>query len=115
MERLVEKRSTTLEVQPKEWRLLDFLELDKIEIDTFLMQRENLHVTPVEEAGKFGVILFNTKIMFPGHAKSALQNVLSKSGSFRPSDLDCTYSDESKVVLCKRLVKEGLLTFAARA
>jgi ribosomal protein L16 Arg81 hydroxylase len=109
-----EKRHSTVEVQPKENRLLDLLNLEKITADSLLVRRDNLYIKRIEEQDRTGLILFNTKVMFPRHAKVALDDLLSRAGQFRPMDLVCNYSNESKVVLCRRLIVEGLLSFAAK-
>lgn len=109
---LVSRKSSTLEIQPKEGRLLDFFRLDTLNLESILICRTGLCIEFFEDKQNIGLVLFTTKVSFPSHASQALKSILSQKNKFKPSSISGSYSDESKVVLCKRLVKEGLLTFA---
>lgn len=107
---LVDQKSSSIEIQPKSRRLLDSLALNAICRTTQLLVRENLSIAISENSSVFEIVVFDTKISFPLHSKEAIYSALSKSGVFCAVDLESNYSDESKIVLCKRLVKEGVLT-----
>jgi hypothetical protein len=83
--------------------------------DTVLARRAgviwNLSRTKPSDTAEPAVILdvYGTEIRMPLHAEGDLADSLSRAGSFTPRDLSGALDEAGKVVLARRLVREGVL------
>ena len=58
------------------------------------------------DGDRLRVLLGDRELVMPGHLEAAL-SVVREAGSLTPADLDL--DEQSRLVLCRRLVREGLL------
>ena len=83
--------------------------------DTVLARRDgliwSLSRTKASDDAEPAVILdvYGTEIRMPLHAEADLADALARTGSFRPRDLAGGLDEAGKVVLARRLVREGVL------
>ena len=77
--------------------------------DTTELRRRSGHpcVLLVED-GRLHVLLGDRELDMPAWLEAAMDAV-RRSGSFRPVDLAGLLDEQSRLVLCRRLVREGLL------
>jgi lysine-specific demethylase/histidyl-hydroxylase NO66 len=90
-----------------EGRVLDLLEVARLSDGHALAWRE----VPALEAGPDGTVDLvggGRRLRFPGHLREALVDV-TRRARFRPGELDDVLDGDSRQVLCRRLVREGLL------
>lgn len=88
--------------------LVDRLELDAIGADTLLQRRvgSSCRIRPQGETTQ--LLLGDRALRVPEWTTDAVRELLAHPGQFRPSELAGLDAD-SAVVLCRRLVREGLL------
>lgn len=91
-------------------RLRDYLAVRDLNPTTELRSRKSTYyerdVTDAEV-----VLRFNNKaIRFPGYIKDSVDFILAAE-RFRPSDVPGRIDELSKVLVCRKLVEEGFLTF----
>jgi hypothetical protein len=58
------------------------------------------------------VLLGDRELVMPGHLETAL-SVVRDRDVLTPADLDLDLDPQSRLVLCRRLVREGLLEVVA--
>jgi lysine-specific demethylase/histidyl-hydroxylase NO66 len=87
--------------------LRDLLELDQLDDRTLLRRRPSVSATVVEGEGHTEVILRDRVLRMPSTLAPALQRTMT-SATLRPGDLDGFLDAPSRLVLCRRLVREGL-------
>jgi Cupin superfamily protein len=83
--------------------------LDALELDTEVERR----VTAIADVGRADgtvALSFEGKtVVFPAHAADAVADVVGAVDPFRPRDLAGDLDDEGRLVLVRRLVREGFL------
>lgn len=89
--------------------LRDLLELDQLDDGTALRRRPSVTATVVETGDRAEVVLRDRVIRMPSTLAPALQHIVA-SVTLRPDDLEGYLDAPSRVVLCRRLVREGLFT-----
>lgn len=79
--------------------------------DTELERRPGHPCLLRAEGDRVRVLLGDRELLVPGRLAPALEAVrsLGSTGSFRPADLAHHLDEQSRLVLCRRLVREGLL------
>ena len=88
--------------------LRDLLELERLDDRTWLRRRGHV-TTRVDDTGDRAEVVVDDRILrMPVTLAPALRRVLS-GGSLRPVDLDEFLDAPSRLVLCRRLVREGVL------
>ena len=95
-----------------EGALVDGLAVDAIRDDTLLRRRPGHPCVLVEQrGGRLTVLLGDRALEVPARIRPALEEVHARS-ELRPSDLPL--DEHSRLVLARRLVREGLLRIAPR-
>ena len=89
--------------------LRDLLELDHLDDRTALRRRPSVAATVIERDGSAEVVLRDRVLRMPPTLGPALQHVVA-SATLRPGDLDALLDAPSRLVLCRRLVREGVFT-----
>ena len=94
--------------------LRDLLEIDHLEDDTAIRRREGAtaRLRPQDD-GRVALDLIDRTLSLPRSVEPALRRLIDGEVA-RPLDLDDVMDSSSRVVLCRRLVREGLLTFDRR-
>ena len=98
--RLVRSRRPLLEGQLAELRVLDELTV------ATLMERRPTVIADLDSAA---LVFEGKRVQFPEHAAGALSAVFTAEGPFRAADLPGPLDEESRLVLVRRLVREGFL------
>src|SRR4029453_9457549 len=89
--------------------LTELRSLDSLTPDTLLERRPTV-LFELED----GVLVFERKrLQFPEHAHSALEAVAESDAPFRASDLPGELGVEGRLVLVRRLVREGFVRRSA--
>ncbi|MFA9430542.1 cupin domain-containing protein [Egicoccus sp. AB-alg2] len=89
--------------------LRDLLALDHLDDATPLRVRPYLGARLVDAGEVVELVLPDRRLRLPAPLRPALEQVL-QDGRFRPADLDAHLDPNSRLVLCRRLLREGLLT-----
>ncbi len=79
---------------------------------TELRRRPGHPCVLVPDGDRLRVLLGDRELRVPAHLDAAL-GVVRSAGTLRPSDLSDHLDEESRLVLCRRLVREGLLEVLA--
>jgi bifunctional lysine-specific demethylase and histidyl-hydroxylase NO66 len=92
--------------------LRDRIAVRDLHDDTLLTRRTGRPCVLVPEGDKLRVLLGDRELSVPGHLRPALEGVRVRA-TLRPRDLADLLDPESRLVLCRRLVREGLLEVTA--
>ena len=87
--------------------LLDGLGLAAMTAETTLRRRAGSRCVPEPRGDRLVLLLGDRELDVPGWLRPVLDEVLGFDGGFSPADLDV--DPQSALVLCRRLVREGLL------
>jgi len=88
--------------------LLDRVDLAAIGDSTGLRRRPGARLTTVADRNHLRLLLDDRELQVPGHLAPALRHV-DQHHQLTPADLAGWLDSESRLVLCRRLVREGLL------
>jgi hypothetical protein len=88
--------------------LHDVLALPSIDDDTLLRRRPGHPCVLVDRDDRLDVLLGDRSLDVPGRLRPALEEVRRRA-ELRPADLADLLDPQSRLVLCRRLVREGLL------
>jgi mannose-6-phosphate isomerase-like protein (cupin superfamily) len=93
--------------------LLDRLALEQLDDDTTLVRRPGhpCEVVPGRDGTTLDVLLGDRVLTVPARLRDAL-TVVEARERLTPGDLADTLDEQSRIVLCRRLVREGLLRIA---
>ena len=83
--------------------------LDRVDVDTELERRASVLADLVEADDGPTLSFEGKRIVFPAHARAELEHVVSTEGSFRPRELPGRLDDAGRLVLVRRLIREGFL------
>jgi hypothetical protein len=83
--------------------------LDELDLDTFLERRGTVIADLSDADDELRLSFEGRELVLPAFLRDDLEFLLATDGSFQPSDLPGRLDDESRVVLVRRLVREGLL------
>lgn len=109
--RLARRRRAVLDGQLSELRALDTLD-----VSTVLERRPTVfHELVRREDGSVGLAWEERTVWFPAHAAPEVQAVASSEGPFRAEELDGGLDEAGRLVLVRRLVREGFLRRAGRS
>jgi bifunctional lysine-specific demethylase and histidyl-hydroxylase NO66 len=89
--------------------LRDLLELDAVADDTVLRRRDGVTARMGIVGDRLEVVLRDRILRMPATVASAVERAI-EAPTVRPVDLDEFLDGPSRSVLCRRLVREGLLT-----
>jgi hypothetical protein len=104
-ERLVRTRRPLREGQMRQLRALEELELD-----TELERRASVVADLVERDGSLSLVFEGRELAFPGHVRPELEALFGADEPFTAGDLPGSLDDPGRLVLVRRLVREGFLT-----
>jgi hypothetical protein len=82
--------------------------LDEIRDDTVVRRRRGTVCKLKLERDEVTVVLGDRRLRMPGHVAPVLEKLI-ESDEVRVGDLDAFLDAESRIVLIRRLVKEGLV------
>jgi hypothetical protein len=84
-------------------------EIDRIELETVLERSKGMVCRVVEDAASVSIQFPGSRMRAPTHLRPALE-FISKASRFPVGALPGGLSDNSKLILAKRLIRDGLLT-----
>ncbi len=93
--------------------LLDLEALDAVDLDTKLQCRPETVWRIAENETDVGLIFHGKELHFPKLVEPALR-VVAEAGVFAPGDMSGRLDEPGRLVLVRRLLKEGFLTLANR-
>jgi len=89
--------------------LRDTLEVHHLDDATLLRRRANVTCRLRADGDQLDVLLGDRRLSMPGPLEPVLRR-MAQAESFAPKELDDLIDEPSRLVLCRRLVREGLLT-----
>ena len=104
--RLVRTRRPVLDGQLRELRALDDLS-----VETELVRRD----TVIADLHGATLVFEGRELTFPERIRGELEFLVAADGAFRPRDLPGTLDDAGRLVLVRKLVREGFLRRSASA
>jgi ribosomal protein L16 Arg81 hydroxylase len=97
-----------------EGQLDDLRALGSLAAECSVVRRESVIADLVELAdGSLALVFEERRVVFPAHARDELEALVASSGEVRLSDLPGHLDGEGRVVLARRLVREGFLRVVA--
>jgi Cupin superfamily protein len=87
--------------------------LEDLDVDTELERRETALVYSSERDGSMTLTFDGKDVAFPARIRDEVSWVLERDDAFTAADLPGDLDDESRVVLVRRLIREGLLRISA--
>ncbi len=87
--------------------------LDELETDTELERRATALVRTVDRNGSVVLAFEGKELVFPAHAAQEIRGALELDEPFAASELPGTLDEDGRLVLVRRLVREGLLRISA--
>ena len=87
--------------------------LEELDLDTEVELRETALVHASERNGSFELTFDGKEVAFPARIQDEVSWVLERDDPFTAADLPGDLDDESRLVLVRRLVREGLLRISA--
>jgi hypothetical protein len=86
--------------------------IDALDADTEVERRAGASAVVVDRGETVAIEFMGTAMRAPARAAAALR-FIATAPRFRVRDIDATLTDDSKVVLVRRLIRDGLLQLAA--
>jgi ribosomal protein L16 Arg81 hydroxylase len=97
-----------------EGQLDDLRALGSLAAECSVVRRESVIADLAELAdGSLALVFEGRRVVFPAHARGELEALVASSGEVRLSDLAGHLDGEGRVVLARRLVREGFLRVVA--
>lgn len=90
--------------------LTEIEQIDKLDTTSTLKKRPNILYKVIEEESNFSLLFLRKRLQFPKFVRPPLDFILSKD-DFIVEDIPNVLDNAGKIVLVKRLLKEGFLTF----
>ena len=87
--------------------------VEELDVDTEVELRETVLVHASEHDGSFGLTFDGKEVAFPARIRDEISWVLERDDPFTAADLPGDLDDESRLVLVRRLIREGLLRISA--
>ena len=97
----------------REGQLSQLRALEDLDADTAVELRETVLVHASERNGSFALTFDGKEVAFPARIRDEVSWVLEREDPFTAVDLPGGLDDESRLVLVRRLVREGLLRISA--
>ncbi|MGN6130794.1 MAG: cupin domain-containing protein [Nocardioidaceae bacterium] len=88
--------------------LRDRIDVRDLDDDTLLLRRPGRPCVLRPDGDRLRVLLGDRELRVPGHLEAALEGIRVRK-TLRPRDLADLLDPQSRLVLCRRLVREGLL------
>jgi Cupin superfamily protein len=96
-------------------QLDDLRALPELSVDSSVARRETVIAELTELAdGRVALVFEGRRVVFPGHAREELEALVGASEPLRLSELPGALDDDGRLVLARRLVREGFLRVAGR-
>lgn len=89
-------------------RLLDMIRFDEVNTGTIFSLRNEINYTIAETDTEIILSYYNKQVKFPRYVLATLK-AMADSGNFTVEDLQSNIDIPGKLVLCKKLLKEGFL------
>jgi ribosomal protein L16 Arg81 hydroxylase len=83
--------------------------LRELDAGTFVERRESVLFDLEAGEDEIALAFESRRVVFPAHAREAVEAAARAEGSFRPADLPGELDDAGQLVLVRRLVREGFL------
>ena len=83
--------------------------LDALDVATELERRATVVFDVVDDQGEVALVFEGRRVVCPGHAREAVEAVAAADEPFRLADLPGSLDEAGRVVLGRRLVREGFL------
>jgi JmjC domain len=93
----------------REGQLGQLRALDDLGPDTELERSPTVLADLVEQDGSVALVFEGRELAFPAHARGEVVAIADSEGGFSVSDLPGSLDDEGRLVLARRLVREGFL------
>ena len=90
---------------------MDLVHLESLDDETWLVRRPTAACALRDDCDRLRVLLGDRVLDVPARLRPALEQVRSRP-ELRPVDLGTFLDASSRLVLCRRLVREGLLEVA---
>ena len=87
--------------------------LDELDAETELERRPTVLARLAERNGSVVVAFEGKELTFPAHAEAEIRGVLELEEPFKARDLPGSLDDDGRLVLIRRLVREGLVRISA--
>ncbi|HET9323592.1 MAG TPA: cupin domain-containing protein [Gaiellaceae bacterium] len=97
----------------RDGQLAQLRALDDLDLDTEVERRATVLAVVSASDGAFAVVFDGKEVAFPARVGEEVAWVLDAEDPFTPTDLPGDLDDESRLVLVRRLVREGLLRISA--
>ena len=95
-------------------QLDDLRALPQLEVTSAVARRETVVADLVElEDGRSALVFEGRRVLFPRHAREELEALVEADGPVRLADLPGRLDDDGRLVLARRLVREGFLRISA--
>jgi hypothetical protein len=92
--------------------LAELRALDALGPDTRVERRRTVIADLVVSDDRLALVFEGKRVTFPEHAGEELEHALTAAGSFAPRDLPGRLDEAGRIVLVRRLVREGFLRLA---
>jgi hypothetical protein len=83
--------------------------LERLDVDTPVERRSTVIADLEEDDDGIGLVFEGREVRFPGHARDEVVACFQAEEPFRPSELSGDLDDAGRLVLVRRLVREGFL------
>jgi hypothetical protein len=93
-------------------RFTDLAATKKLTAETTLMRRPDVLFRTWPRKQAVHLLFHRKKVSFPSFVAPSLRHLARSSGPFQPKDLPGSLTLDSKVLLCRMLVREGFLQIA---
>jgi hypothetical protein len=87
--------------------------IEELDVDSEVELRETVLVHASEHNGSFELTFDGKEVAFPARIRDEVSWILEREDAFTAADLPGDLDDESRLVLVRRLVREGLLRISA--
>jgi hypothetical protein len=87
--------------------------IEELDVDSEVELRETVLVHASEHNGSFELTFDGKEVAFPARIRDEVSWILERDEAFTAADLPGDLDDESRLVLVRRLVREGLLRISA--
>jgi hypothetical protein len=91
-----------------------FTQIDKlsnIDLDTIVVKRKGMRCRIIQAEGSVSIQFPGNTVMAPGYIEPVLRYIV-EAGEFSVRSIPDILTEDSKMLLVRRLIREGLLTVA---
>lgn len=106
----VRERTIDNECQPSEGRLFDTIASVSLKTNSYLKLRKGLKLSVTTRDDAVVLHSYGKKIILPIPTRDSLLAILDSQGAFTSKQMECSLDQEGALVLCRRLLREGILT-----